>query len=456
MDGFDWVGMLTKVGIAIVIVIVTWILAKVVKWAIGKLVSRIGFLQRPGADGRSIGESLGRVGSLLVWLFGLVAILQVFALDAVLSPIQGALNTVMEYLPKVLGAGFVFFIGYLIAKIAKQLVEAAIGMINFGGIAAKVKSVDPTGEGAAQQPDATGHAAAQAGPEATGQVPPAQQTAPGGGYPAPGEYPGAEQYQGAQYQGQQYPGAPQQAAAPQQPSGVSSTKVGSVVGNLVFAVILIMVTIAALQVLGISAISDPAVNMLTLILDAIPLILAAVLLLGIGYLIAKFIGSILESTLRGLGTDRAVASLGIMSEDKSASRILTRIVQVAIMVFFAIMAARALHFPEVTAILDEVLSLGGRVLFGGVIIAVGFLVAKIVSTAIGTGTTSTVVRYATIALFVAMGLKYMGIADSIITLAFGSVVVGGALAAALAFGLGGRDAAARTLAKAEAKKDTPS
>jgi len=67
-----------------------------------------------------------------------------------------------------------------------------------------------------------------------------------------------------------------------------------------------------------------------------------------------------------------------------------------------------------------------------------------------------VVRYATIALFVAMGLKYMGIADSIITLAFGSVVVGGALAAALAFGLGGREAAARTLARAEAKKDTPS
>jgi len=451
MDGFDWVGMLTKVGIAIVIVIVTWILAKVVKWAIGKLVGRIGFLQRPGADGRSMGESLGRVGSLLVWLFGLVAILQVFALDAVLSPIQGALNTVMEYLPKVLGAAFVFFIGYLIAKIAKQLVEAAIGMINFGGIAAKVKSVDPTGAGAAQEPDASGHPAAQGQPEGTGQVPPAQQAAPGGGYPAPGGYPTAEQYQG-----EQYPGAQQPAGGTQQPSGVSSTKIGSVVGNLVFAVILIMVTIAALQVLGISAISDPAVNMLTLILDAIPLILAAVLLLGIGYLIAKFIGSMLESTLRGLGTDRAVASLGIMAEDKGASRILTRIVQVAIMVFFAIMAARALHFPEVTAILDEVLSLGGRVLFGGVIIAVGFLVAKIVSTAIGTGTTSTVVRYATIALFVAMGLKYMGIADSIITLAFGSVVVGGALAAALAFGLGGREAAARTLARAEAKKDTPS
>ncbi|HIZ34907.1 MAG TPA: mechanosensitive ion channel [Candidatus Ruania gallistercoris] len=431
MDGIDWIDILSKIGIAIAIVVVTWILAKVVKWAIGKLVARLRFLQRPGADGRSLGESLGRVGSLLVWLFGLVAILQVFALDAVLSPIQGALNAVMEYLPNVLGAVFVFFIGYIIAKIAKQLVEAAVGMINFSGIASKVKNVNPTGEPAG--------ATASTG----GQVP--QPAAADPGAPAPG----------AAYAA---PDANQQPYSPQpadQGSGMSSQRIGSIAGNLVFAVIVILVAIAALQILGISAISTPAEQMLTLILNAIPAIIAAVLILGIGYLIAKFIGSILESTLTGLGTDRAVASLGVMGPEKSASTIITRIAQVAIMVFFAIMAARALNFPEVTAILNEVLELGGRVLFGGVIIAAGFLVAKIVSRAIGSGTTSTVVRYATIALFVAMGLKYMGIADSIITLAFGAVVVGGALAAALAFGLGGREAAARTLTELRAKKDTP-
>jgi len=48
-----------------------------------------------------------------------------------------------------------------------------------------------------------------------------------------------------------------------------------------------------------------------------------------------------------------------------------------------------------------------------------------------------------------MGLSYMGIADSIIELAFGALVVGGAAAAALAFGLGGRDAAARRLERME-------
>jgi hypothetical protein len=66
------------------------------------------------------------------------------------------------------------------------------------------------------------------------------------------------------------------------------------------------------------------------------------------------------------------------------------------------------------------------VLFGAAIIAAGFFIANLVARAFGgTGTAATVVRYATLVLFVAMGLKYMGIADSIIELAFGALVVGG-------------------------------
>src|SRR5699024_1358249 len=145
MDGFDWVGMLTKVRIAIVIVIVTWILAKVVQWAIGKLVRRIGFLQRPGADGRSMGESLGRAGAVLARLCRPVATRRGRAPDAVLRPRRGGLHAGVGYLPKLRGAAFVLASGYLLAKIAKPLVEAAVGTSNFGGSAPKGKSVDPAG-----------------------------------------------------------------------------------------------------------------------------------------------------------------------------------------------------------------------------------------------------------------------------------------------------------------------
>jgi hypothetical protein len=56
-----------------------------------------------------------------------------------------------------------------------------------------------------------------------------------------------------------------------------------------------------------------------------------------------------------------------------------------------------------------------------------------------------IVKYAIIALFTAIGLTFMGLADQIVILAFGLILGSAAVAVALAFGLGGRDAAARIL-----------
>ena len=144
-----------------------------------------------------------------------------------------------------------------------------------------------------------------------------------------------------------------------------------------------------------------------------------------------------------------------MPEGRRATPIIATIVQIAIVLFFAVMAAQLLDFPQITEFLTEVLALGGRVLFGGAIIAVGFFIANLLAE-MASGTGSTIVRYATLVLFVAMGLSYMGIADSIIELAFGALVVGGAAAAALAFGLGGRDAAARRLERMESSESRQS
>jgi len=52
-----------------------------------------------------------------------------------------------------------------------------------------------------------------------------------------------------------------------------------------------------------------------------------------------------------------------------------------------------------------------------------------------------IARIAILGLVLAMGLKSMGLADNIVNMAFGFSIGGVAIAAALAFGLGGRDAA---------------
>lgn len=400
-DNFDWAGMVQKVVIALIILVITYFVAKAVKWAIGKLVSKVPALQRQNSDGASLGQSLGQIASLLVWLFGLVAILQVFALERVLTPISNMLDTILQFLPNLIGAAFVFFIGFLVAKIVRQLVETALRAANVDRLVGRLASGDANVTVADGAP---AHAAGPGAPPPTNPVEGTSRTS----------------------------------------NGTESFRISTVVGTVLFGVIMIVVGIAALQILGISAISEPAMEMLNIILNAIPAILAAIIILGIGYLIARFVGSLLEPTLRAAGTDRAAERLELMPAGRSASALITTVAKTAIVLFFAVAATRMLGFPEITAILDEVLRIGGRVLFGIAIIAAGYLIAQVISRMVE-GTARQITRYGILVLFAAIGLRYMGLADSIVNLAFGSLVVGAALAAALAFGLGGRDAAARKL-----------
>ena len=74
------------------------------------------------------------------------------------------------------------------------------------------------------------------------------------------------------------------------------------------------------------------------------------------------------------------------------------------------------------------------------------IIAGLVGSSTGDGGyVQSIIRYAIIALFTAIGLTFMGLADAIVYMAFGLILGSAAVATALAFGLGGRDAAARFL-----------
>ncbi|MEM8919035.1 MAG: mechanosensitive ion channel [Pseudomonadota bacterium] len=360
-----------KILYAVLIWLVTWLVARGSKWAFAKLVDTISFLQRDiGGSGESIGMSLGRIVSLLIWLFGWIAILTVFELDAVTEPLQQLLDTVMGFIPNIVGAGIIFFIGSIVAKIVKDLVVTFMQTINLDKWANRA---------------------------------------------------GAEQVTGN--------------------SAISNT-----IGTIVYVLIIVPVSIAALQALQISAISDPAVTLLETILSAIPLIIGAALVLGVAYIIARWVAGLVEELLPGLGVDRSVGALGILPEGSNVSSLVSKIVMIAIMLFAAIAATRLLNFPELTNILDNVLDLGGRVIFGGVVIALGFFIANMLARLMGENAlAASVVRYAALLLFAFMGLQFMGVGEEIVQTAFTAIVAAIAVAGALAFGLGGRDAAAKTL-----------
>jgi hypothetical protein len=221
------------------------------------------------------------------------------------------------------------------------------------------------------------------------------------------------------------------------------------VGLMVYALILIPVAIVGLDALGMAAISVPATMMLQNVLDAIPNIFAAGIVLFIAYLIAKATSSLLQTVLPNFGFDKTVGQLGLITEgaDKglTPSIIAARLAGFSILLFGAIEAANLLRFDLVSDMLAQLVQIGASVLFGAVIIAFGVIFSGVVARAIastGSGATdimAEVVRWAIIILASAMGLRQMGLADEIVNLGFGLLLGAAAIAGALAFGLGGRD-----------------
>ncbi|MGI9360703.1 MAG: mechanosensitive ion channel, partial [Parasphingorhabdus sp.] len=115
-----------KVGLALIALLITWFLAKAAKWAFAKLVDNVGFLRRDTSSGISVGESLGKIVSLLIWLFGLLIILRILGLGGVDAPIQTLLNSIMEFVPNLLGAAIIFFIGMVVARIVRDILVTAL------------------------------------------------------------------------------------------------------------------------------------------------------------------------------------------------------------------------------------------------------------------------------------------------------------------------------------------
>jgi len=432
---------------ALLILVAAWFIGKLVKGALAKGVDKMPALRHhnEGRDPKSTaGSKLGDVALWLILLFGVVAALNVLNLGGVVTPLNAMLADFLSFIPHIVGALLIFFIGFIVATLAKRLVTAALQAAGVDERLSKLGFAKASGAG---------------------------------------------------------------------------TGLSSALGTLVFVLIIIPVSIAALNTLQIEAISTPAIAVLNTILSAIPNVLAAAIVLAIGWVIGRFAAGVVEKVLPATGFDNSIKSLGgfssmggksaptpppayettpTMAADASPtvgmvpgaapiagmesssggsaaqavappkpntpSKIVANIVMFAIVAFSAIEAARLLQFGAFAEMIENIVGLAGRVIVGGLIITAAVLIADMLSNAIDKGTqgadkfASTIVKWATIALGTAMGLRFMGIADEIVILAFGLILGSAAVAAALAFGLGGRDAAGRLTSrwveKAQAKAAT--
>lgn len=382
-----------------------------VAWVVATIARRLveGLLNSSNVDERvsrgaqleqnvPLSQSLGTLVYWLVWLFFLPGILDALGLQGLLTPVQGLVQDIVAFLPNLLSAAIILLVGYFVARIMRDIVTNLLASTGLDRLAERVgfSSNQPTERTLSR------------------------------------------------------PGTP-----PETPNSQPIT-LSRLIGTVVFALILIPVAITALDALNLQALSEPAIAMLNRVLEAIPGIFAAGVLLAIAYFAARLIADIVSNILAGIGFDRVLSRIGLREATpggRQPSEIVGTLILISIMLFAATEAAGLLGFDALEGLMAQFLVFFGNVLLGLLVLGLGLYLANLAEQTIASSgihnrdLLGTVARYSIILLTIAMALRQMGIAEDIVTLAFGLLLGAIAVAVALAFGFGGRELAARELNK---------
>jgi hypothetical protein len=232
-------------------------------------------------------------------------------------------------------------------------------------------------------------------------------------------------------------------------------RLSSVLGMIIYILILLPILVASLGALQLQAVTAPASEMLNMVLTALPAIFAAALVVFVAYVVGRVVAGLVTNLLTGVGFDRLPSELGLKMEHvegrRTPSEMTGYLVLVATILFAIMQALPILGFDLLAGLIAQFMVFAGHVAIGLVIFAIGLYLANLAAVTVQSSQirqsnlVALVARTSIIILAVAMSLRQMGLANEIINSAF--VILMGAIgvALALAFGLGGRETAGKAL-----------
>jgi hypothetical protein len=207
--------------------------------------------------------------------------------------------------------------------------------------------------------------------------------------------------------------------------------------------------IAALDALNIPAVSTPGRDMLAIVLNKLPSIFAASIIIILAIVIGKIIQTLLTQILIGLGFDRLLEGLGVKKVGQKNPSHVVGIIAFIYIIFFAIMeAAEVLNFQMLSNLSSQFIAFAFKVILAIVILGAGILVGNWVKRLTQGATKerpfiANLAKAAIVIFALAIALQNLGIANEIVTLAFGLLLGSIAIAAAIAFGIGSKEIAGR-------------
>ncbi|WP_427451925.1 mechanosensitive ion channel [Litorimonas sp. WD9-15] len=375
-ENMDW----AQVAFALAILIIGIIVAYVLRGLVAGVINRTGLGKRAQTTGGNIGNAIGKAVFWLVILYVLYLALSRLNMGSYLGPVDDLFSTIGVFIPKLIGAGFTFFIGYIVAKVAKNATTATLEAAQVDNLAARTGVTSATG---------------------------------------------------------------------------SEGSLAKALGTLIFVLIIVPVAIAALSILDIPEISVPLSDMLSGFVNYIPELVAAAIVLALSVFIGRFVSNFLQNFLPSLGFDSSINEVMMLDDGEglktSPSKAAGYLAFLIILVIGVSAAVSILGNDSLSRAFDSVQTFGGQLLEAAVLIVIGVFLASLVGrfmSSVINPKIATFVKYAFMVLFIFLGLAQLDPAGTIIPVAFSAFVISAAVAAAIAFGVGGRDWAAKVLEKA--------
>ncbi|MDP3223519.1 MAG: mechanosensitive ion channel [Rubrivivax sp.] len=236
------------------------------------------------------------------------------------------------------------------------------------------------------------------------------------------------------------------------------------VGNAAYALLLLPTLVAALQPLGLDAVTQPLSRLLDTVIGLIPKLLSAAIVVGVAALIGRALSTMVTALLASTGLDTLPQRLGaapLRVAGRSLSELGGTAVMVAVVMVAITQASEIIGLPVLTQMLSSTGSTLVRVGVALLIVVAALILASMAAQAIlaraprNAQLLAWAARAAILFFAAALALHQAGLPAEIVTIAFGAVVGGITIGLSVAIGVGGRHVAGRVLDKVALSFETP-
>jgi len=225
----------------------------------------------------------------------------------------------------------------------------------------------------------------------------------------------------------------------------------SMISIVAYILVAIPVVISALTSLQIKVLSDSVAGFFNKLLNATGDIIGAALIIFVAVLAGSFVASLVAQLTAAFGLDSFLEGLGFKTEGKDNAKpsvIVGKLTMIVIVLMAVMAACEVLAFTQLAQLISRFAHFGGNVLLSIVVLLIGLWLANFAASVIKGKCSDLVtsgVRVMVIIFTAALAVSNLKIGDSIVQIAFTLVLGSVCVAAAIAFGIGGREAAAGLL-----------